>query len=500
MRFVLPLLLAAAPLLAAEPEPDTTKHVTYVPESVKAEIREQLKQEVLEQAKREGWAAPNTVPSWLSRLKPFGDVRVRFERDLFAKGNAASGDFPDFNAINTNKPFDVNFVDPSNERYLNVDQDRTRPRLRAHAGMEAQLGNGFSAMVRVGTGESPNPGSANQTVGGDFARYGVWLDGAVLRYTAFDGGLVARLGKFEIPFFNTEMLWAPDVNFDGLAVTVQRGIAFGTAGAFSLYNTPFGFPPEQPEKFASRSRWLYAAQAGVEAAGLKVAIGFFDFDKVEGRVGAACDTNLGFVSCDGDDSRPPFAQKGNTYIALRTPSDAALALEAAGTVPRYQFFGLASRFRELTLTGRYGYALLPRLQAGLEGELVWNAGFKPSQFQDAPALNNRGAIPDGGVIGPYKGGNHGILGRWFIGTAALAKPGDWLVRVQYRWVQSDAVLDALNDQDFGLGGTNLKGYGIDASAALGGGITFAARWLSANQIVGPKYGADVLQIDLAARY
>src|SRR5262249_24954291 len=139
--------------------------------------------------------------------------------DLFPRGNASSGEFPDFNGINTNKPFDVNFVDPANECYLDVDQNRTRPRLRARVGLAAELGSGFSTFVRVGSGESPNPGSANQTLGGDFSRYQFWLDSAAVRWAALEDALWVRLGKFGNPFFNTELLWSPDVMLDGLAAS-----------------------------------------------------------------------------------------------------------------------------------------------------------------------------------------------------------------------------------------------------------------------------------------
>ena len=77
----------------AKAKKDTTVRVQYVPESVKAEIREQLKQEVLAQARTEGWAAPNAIPEWTERIKIEGDLRVRYQNDRFPAGNTPIGGF-----------------------------------------------------------------------------------------------------------------------------------------------------------------------------------------------------------------------------------------------------------------------------------------------------------------------------------------------------------------------------------------------------------------------
>ena len=84
------LLLAAGPLHAqqapadapATPAPDV-KRVTVIPDSVKEELREELTRDVLEEAKRQNFAAPYQYPSWMRRFSFNGDVRARFERDLF---------------------------------------------------------------------------------------------------------------------------------------------------------------------------------------------------------------------------------------------------------------------------------------------------------------------------------------------------------------------------------------------------------------------------------
>ena len=75
-------------------EPDAVR-VTYVPEFVRDEIKEDLRKEmkadvlasVAEQASRERWGMPGAWPEWIERIKFSGDVRVRGQSDSFGDGN-----------------------------------------------------------------------------------------------------------------------------------------------------------------------------------------------------------------------------------------------------------------------------------------------------------------------------------------------------------------------------------------------------------------------------
>ena len=53
--------------------------VTYVPEVVRNQIKDELRQEVVAQAKSEHWAEPGALPGWLDRISWSGDMRVRDE-------------------------------------------------------------------------------------------------------------------------------------------------------------------------------------------------------------------------------------------------------------------------------------------------------------------------------------------------------------------------------------------------------------------------------------
>ena len=90
--------------------------------------------------------------------------------------------------------------------------------------------------------------------------------------------------------------------------------------------------------------------------------------------------------------------------------------------------------------------------------------------------------------------------RLTVGHTKLAQFGDWNVHVGYKYLESDATLDAFVDSDFGLGGTNLKGYFLGTNFALSQNVWASARWMSANAIAGPPYAVDLFQIDLNAKF
>lgn len=487
--------------------PEAARRVLYVPEIVKAELRKEIEEAVLERAKTEGWAVPGMIAEWLRRIRPSGDVRARWERDLFASGNYGQ---TDFNAINTGKPFDLPGLDYANDRYLDVDRDRTRPRLRARLGLDADVSHGFTVGLRLASGDTSAPVSTNQTLGGsggNFSKYQLWLDRAFIRWAPADA-LAVDVGRFENPFFRTDLIWDEDVSFDGVALRAggQRGALrpFLAGGAFPLHATGLNFPADSVDKLPSRNRWLYALQLGTtwrpsDALGLKVGVAYYYFHHVQGRASSPCDTNLKDITCDTDDYRPSFAQKGNTYMELRTPSPAALAAEATGLASRYQYFGLASLFRELVATARMDLRLAPPLKLTVEGEAVRNLGFSTRRI-DPLAVNNFGQCDTQGNCARFAGGRDGYLGRVTLGSPNPDRRGSWNVGVAYRYLESDATLDAFADSDFGLGGTNLKGYAMSGGLGVADGVLLQARWLSADEVAGPHYRVDVLQLDLQARF
>jgi hypothetical protein len=504
--------------------PPGTKRVTYVPEIVKQQLREDIKRDVMAKAEKENWASPGKYPEWAQRIRFFGDVRVRYEGDFFPKGNSPATAV-NYHAINSGSPYNTLALGPNSNPYFwptyDTDQDRNRARLRARLGMEADLFDGFTAGMRIATGDSSSPVSFNQTLGGsggDFSKYGIWLDRAFIKYTAWTD-LTFQAGRFDNPFFHaTDLVYHRDLGFDGFAVQarheVMPGITpFAVAGAFPIFNTElnagssFDFPKDTiPGKARSNDKWMFGGQLGSNVhvdPDIEFTFGaaYYDFTNVQGRLSSPCYVFSTVDFCDTDLMRPSFAQKGNTYMALR---NIIPQFDAGNLFGQYQYFGLASAFRNVVVSGKLDLGHFHPVHIILDGEYVRNVAWDRNDML-AKVLAN--PLPAGPTVGCatacpqiYTGGNQGWFGRMTVGYRELRELWDWNVHVGYKYLESDAVIDAFTDSDFGLGGTNLKGYIVGANLALGPNVWAAVRWMSANQVAGAPYAVDVVQFDLNARF
>ena len=499
---------AQAAAAQVAPPSDDTVRVTYIPEVVKDQIRDDLRAEVMQQAYDEKWASPRTFPTWVTNFRLFGDLRVRYQNDSFPPGNDNTGGLPNFYAVNTGNPFDLTGNNYPAE--TNADKSRNRMRLRARFGAEVDLGEGFTTGLRIGTGSDISPVSANQTLGNSFGKYQVWLDRGFIKYEAncpLDTKLSATVGRFDNPFFSTKMIWADDFGFDGAALQAKyKGLdcvtPFFTAGAFPVFNTDFNYASNQPAKFASQDKWLEGFQLGSDVKitqdwSAKAAVAYYLFQNVEGKLSSPF-TPLSTADIgDTDALRPTFAQRGNTYMMLRdiVPTSA----NAYGTINQFQYFGFATPFRELALTGQVDYAGFDPCHLALTGEVVKNLAYDGAAINGI-AVNNRGPDLLSGVPGAFAGGNTGWLINLNLGNVTLQKRWDWNVNVGYRYVESDAVIDGFCDSDFGGGGTNLKGFTLGGGLGLSSRVWLAARWMSADSIAGPTFKTDIFQFDINAKF
>jgi hypothetical protein len=70
----------------------------------------------------------------------------------------------------------------------------------------------------------------------------------------------------------------------------------------------------------------------------------------------------------------------------------------------------------------------------------------------------------------------------------------------YKYLESDAVMDAYTDQDFHLGGTNAKGWIIGGDFGLTRNVWLSTRWFTANEISGPPLAIDVFHFNVNAKF
>ena len=500
----------AANAATAAASPPGTRHVTYVPEVVKRQLREDIKREVMDRAHKENWASPGAYPEWAQRIRFSGDLRARYQGSFFPEGNAQL-EAINFNAINTGSPYDASRFNLTNWPTYNTTQDRHQPRLRARLGMEADIYNGFSAGMRIATGENGSPVSTNQTLGasgGNFSKYALWLDRGFLKYQAFGDNLNVSLGRFDNPFWSpTDLAWYRELGFDGAAVQARYELfdgftPFAVAGAFSIYNTDGNAGNNlllPNSKFASQDKWLFGGQAGFVSrfapeSSFRLAVAYYDFANVQAKLSSPCLAPSSSDICDTDIMRPSFAQKGNTYRGLRN-----LYVDPANpSPPLYQYYGLVGQYRPVVASAQLDLGNFHPVRIVLDGEYIWNSAFDRG-LMNAFAENNFASTPDGS-IGRYNGGNQGWLARVTVGDKVIKHLWDWNVHAGYKYLESDATIDAFVDSDFGLGGTNLKGYFVGGNVGLSDNVWDSLRWMSANNIGGLPYAVDVLQVDLNAKF
>jgi len=477
-------------------EPDAVR-VTYVPEFVRDEIKEDLRKEmkadvlasVAEQASRERWGMPGAWPEWIERIKFSGDVRVRGQSDSFGDGNFENS-YVDVNRINEKRSFDVSSQD-NYKNFLNTTEDRNRMRVRARIGMSANLGDNWYAGVRLVTGSIDDPVSTNETLGDYGSDFEISADQAYLSYIVNDGFdrpiLSVTGGRFANPFLSTDLVWDSDYTFEGLSASYKYWF-FNKAGGNvnNVFLTAGAFPIEE---FGSsdQDKWLYGAQLGLdmkltEAHRLVLAAAYYDYQDAEG-VANSVDSRI------EDHTAPDFIQKGNTLYDIDSSS---LVTDPGGTS---QLYGLAGDYNLINYTLRLEWLRFDPINVSLFFDYVHNEGFDSRELMDR--VSGRNIIAVGNTIEDRVDGyKYGIE----IGHDKLRKAHDWRLSLAYKYLEADAVLSAFTDSDFHGGGTDAKGYILRGAYGLGPGTSVNFSYMSTDEIDGVPLNIDTLQLDWISNY
>ncbi|WP_339649800.1 putative porin [Halopseudomonas pelagia] len=479
--------------------------VPYIPETVRDQIRDEVKTEVIAQAKSENWATPNTFPDWVSRIKVDGDVRIRNESRFFDSSN--SSEIIDYHDMNLGGPYDVNTNTQTQlPPILNTREDRkNRFRIRARLGITAALTDQWSAGVRLASGSDDSPVSTTQTLGGGMSKKDIWLDQTWLRWQS-DRGDNVTLGRASNPFVSTDMLYSNDLNFDGVSASIapievaDNFSLFGTVGAFALEYGSDSWPSSSTEKGESEDKWLFGGQLGAQwkfnnQDQLRSTLAYYHFDNIEGQRSSECSLYTGDVACDTDWSRPEFMQKGNSLFLLRNialdPSDPA-------HTPLPQYVGLASEFNVLDLNMIWDTSVFNNLRMRLHGNYIVNLAYDESDMwkrSQGQIINN---FDDDGE---HESGDSAWMLHATLGNALdRLQKGDWNMFAGYKYIEPDALPDAYNDSSFHLGGTNAKGYYLGGSYGLDENVYALGRWISTDEVYGSPLSINLLQVELNARF
>ncbi len=431
-------------------------NVPYMAQSVRDDIRDEVRDDVVRTAKQEGWVAPETMPDWVKGIRISGDVRVRAQFDKFAEDNFPY--FPDVNAINQAG----GVADAEGFPLLNSVYDRNRVNYRARIGVEANVADGIKVGVRLASGDEPGAVSTNSTFGNYFDRNTLWVDQAYVDVQPLKGAHFLA-GRMPNPFYSTQLVWDEDINPEGIALKGEHMFTqdFGVEAVAGL------FPLEERELYADS--YLYAGQLALgfgegEGPFIKAAGAYYYYDNVQSL------KNASDGSRTNDWSAPSYLSKGNSVFNMRTDGLTTLA-------------GLAAEYELISVTAEAGLRRGP-LTFMVKGEAVKNLALDVDEI--AELRGEEGVAP----------GDFGWNVRLEAGYPVITTAGQWQFAAGYRSVQTDAVLDIFTDSDFGLGGTDVEGYELQAAVGIHRNTSFGLRWMSSDSIERAPFSVDVLQVEL----
>ena len=92
-----------------------------------------------------------------------------------------------------------------------------------------------------------------------------------------------------------------------------------------------------------------------------------------------------------------------------------MPLNNFGTIDQFQYYGLATPFHDLAITGKLDYNHFEPFQISLVGEYIQNLAFNSSAI-NAVAVNNRSVLASGSS-GAFAGGNQRVDHRVESGQA-----------------------------------------------------------------------------------
>lgn len=476
--------------------------VSYIPEHVKKEIRDELRAEVVGQAKQERWGDVNAVPEWTSRFKLEGDMRLREQADFYSSNNAPAANFR-ANGQNIDNT---------------TDDSLHRERIRMRLGINANVTRGVDLGLRLTTGniDDPvltsqilgpppisigSPVSTLQTLGTFNSKFGFVLDQAYLRLTPWDW-LTVSGGRFPNPFFigtvgniytgilkpghtiptagvqHTDLLWDTDLNFEGLAVNFHPWLKeenrtikpFLNAGIFPLQKI------NQSETVKAKDKWFFGAQAGLEWAPentdtkIRVGAAYYDYRNVAGV------RNPNFGDTLFNQSATLFRQKGNSLFNIDNDGD-----------PTTNLWALAADYRLANVTMVADYSKFKPIHVIGTADYVRNVGYDENKIL---ARSGQNIQPQ---VDAYQL-------RLTIGYPVIAERHQWQVFGFYRRSERDSMLDAFTDSNYLMGGTNHKGYTLHALYGVAHNTWLGLRYNSYDQISGLPLSIDSVNLDLNARF
>ena len=374
-------------------------------------------------------AQAQSADALLDKLVEKGILTAQEAKDLKAESNKSPNESY---AAKTSAPSWINNVKLSGDLRLRFDAlfpedgldvaDRYRFRLRLRYGAVWTATDWATIGVRLGTGDARssgddgNPNSNNQTFTHFFSKKPIYLDAAYVtlrppeaEWISITGGKMNKI-LFE-PGMNSPIVYDPDLTPEG--AVEQVSFKFGEHQQFQVFANVGEFILDEIAT-SSSDPYMFDGQLGVTASMLgdpkaprlktTVAAGYLSTEHLPGIPTADGSPNRGNATAGG-------AWVGNYEV---------------------------------------GYG---------RGEAAFKICDHP--FLGTPAMLTVGAEVDKNLNDAFDNfGDQTTAWTAQVMFGQLAKRGQWTVAYQYKYVEADAVLDSLSDDDFG--GTDRQGHVVKA--------------------------------------
>ncbi|UCC97091.1 MAG: putative porin [Phycisphaerales bacterium] len=317
-----------------------------------------------------------------------------------------------------------------------------RHRIWARLMFEAMVNDEWDVAFRLASG-SKDPVSRNQDLQDSFSSKDFWLDLAYFHWHPIAAeGLNVVGGKVQNPLYRVgknQLVWDDDLNPEGLAAQICTPLN----DADRLFVNGGGFWVDESSSGVDTSLWAAQTYLKHKIGNSDYLLGgasYLDYGNMEGR------SDLGSTWSVSD-----FF--GNTSSGGRFVNDYDV-LEAFGE------YGFQCGRRPMAVFGSW----VQNLAATTDEDTGWLVGAKLNKARD---------------------------------------PGSWELSYDYRELEADAVVGAMNDSDFIGGGTNGRGHRVGGAYQLARNVQVAATYFH-DEDEGGIAGRDLdyrrLQCDLKIKF
>ena len=414
----------------------------------------------------------------ITSLKLYGDVRMRYQWDQKQEQVANA----------------------------NHDNQRSRERFRLRLNADFQLTDNLFGGVQLQTGNAADSG--NQTFGGGFGNYNIYLSRAFVGWQAAPW-FTGIIGKQANPFYTTDLVWDADINPEGVVERLDFHKLF-TGNANVTGYTKDGKTVFSTSSVRTETPWELSLVAGQL---------FYDDNKEFNSTNdTRTDAWLFNTQLIGSYKFTPNLKltvapgymaytAGNTsnlnnevpFMTNQTDTTDSSKTTALLNTASTRYLSI------LTVPGDVSFSV-----AGVKAKVLWDFAYNfagRSRFDDTYALD----IPE---IGQHHTGRDDIAWLAGIQVGENKKKGDWSILANFRQTGIAAVDPNLNDSDFALGFLNTQG--IKAGVAYNftdscvGGISYYDAWnlrkdlvlgqATANQKVANVNSVQILQVDLSVKF